>query len=234
MPGTFLLIGKNGEISETTVRTTEISGVHKKLLAKTPSDISLQTEWVVRLNTKKYKIGVYGKTTGRAGQENKYEFPPPIDNRLMFGKVAVVSLVEGAIGTLTTVEWDKIYDKLHGGFDDIEDEEEDEEDEEDEDEDEDGTVPRTKSGYAKDGFVVDDDVAENDDNEEEVEDEEDEFDDEDTTSDEEVETGIPVARTRSSKRIASKGTKKSKVEPTVNSWVDEYECTDELREEEYV
>lgn len=228
MTGTFLIIGKNGDVSETTVRSTDISSIYKKLLAKTPSEVSQQTEWVVKHNQKSYKICVYGKTTGRAGQENKYEFPPPIDNILLFGKVAVVSLIDGAIGTLTSEEWDKIYDRLHGGFDDIDDDDDDDEEEEDE---EDETLPRTKSGYVRDDFVVDDDDNVIDDEEEEEEEEE--FDDEDTTSDEDANVVLPATtKPRSSKRLANKGSKKTKVESVINNWIDEY--TDELSEEEYV
>lgn len=227
MTGSFLLIGKNGEVSDINVRNTDISSVYKKLLAKTPTEVSLHVEWDVKINNKKYKIGVYGKIVGRAGQENKYEFPPPIDNTLFFGKVAVVSLVDGAIGKLTESEWDKIYDHLHGGFDDIGDDDDEEEDDEDE------TVPRTKSGYVRDDFVVDDDeqttVGEEEEEEDEFED-----DDEETTTDEDIAIAVPVIKTRSSKRVGSKGLKKAKPEPVENKWIDDYECTDELSEEEYV
>jgi hypothetical protein len=52
---------------------------------------------------------------------------------------------------ISVKEWNKIYDHLYGGFDDLCDD--DEEESEDEDED----LPKTKSGYAKDDFIVDDD-----------------------------------------------------------------------------
>ena len=53
-------------------------------------------------------------------------------------------------------EWTAIYDHLFGGFEDLGTDE-------DEDEEEDPTENITKTGYAKDGFVVDDDEEEDDD-----------------------------------------------------------------------
>ena len=38
-------------------------------------------------NNIKYYINVYGKTNGKASSENKYDFPPPIDNTLFFGNI---------------------------------------------------------------------------------------------------------------------------------------------------
>ena len=51
----------------------------------------------------------------------------------------------------TKDEWDKLYEKLFGGFEDLDEEEEDSDDELE-------NVPsemKTKDGYLKDGFVVD-------------------------------------------------------------------------------
>ena len=47
-------------------------------------------------------------------------------------------------------EWKCIYEKLYGGFESLNDEN-DESDESDDD------LPKTKSGYVKDDFIVDDD-----------------------------------------------------------------------------
>ena len=93
------------------------------------------------------------KTAGRANTENKYEFPPPIDNVLFFGSCVLISRDDNNNPKDLTIEqWDKIYDELYGGFEDIGDEDSEEEEEED-----DPNIPKTKSGYAKDDFVEDDD-----------------------------------------------------------------------------
>jgi hypothetical protein len=104
-------------------------------------------------------VDVWGKTDGRAGYENKYEMPPPIDELLFYGNIALVARMDELTAIhLTTDIWNVIYEKLFGGFEDlaataIEDENEI---------DELDSIPshkKTRSGYLKDGFVVDDEDA---------------------------------------------------------------------------
>lgn len=104
-------------------------------------------------------VDVWGKTDGRAGYENKYEMPPPIDELLFYGNIALVARMDELTAIHLTIDiWNIIYEKLFGGFEDlaataIEDENEI---------DELDSVPshkKTKSGYLKDGFVVDDEDA---------------------------------------------------------------------------
>ena len=109
---------------------------------------------------KKIYIHIFAKNTGRHGTINKYELPPPIDNDLFYGTVAVVASTdkdnENAVD-LTVEMWNQIYDKLMGGFEDLDNDENDSEDEEEE-------IPekyRTEQGYSKEtNFVVDDDDVE--------------------------------------------------------------------------
>jgi hypothetical protein len=92
--------------------------------------------------------------------ENKYDFPPPVDKNLYFGSCALVGMIKDNTSNNSNINlsvdlWNKIYEKLFGGFENltvtcIEDEDE---------EDELKNVPKnmkTKNGgYLKDGFVVD-------------------------------------------------------------------------------
>jgi hypothetical protein len=111
----------------------------------------------VKGDTNTYYIKVFAKTDGKANYENKYDFPPPIDTKLFFGNCAIVASLkkDGAAFTdLSLLLWEKIYEKLFGGFEDLSAtaaEDEAEEDELDK-------IPKelkTKQGYLKDGFVVD-------------------------------------------------------------------------------
>ena len=112
---------------------------------------------------------MYGKLNGRANTENKYDFPPPIDNALFFGSCLLIGTVKNKQNNslakekktdtfveLTIELWNKIYEKLFGGFEDLTTslvEDENEHDELD-------NIPKNKKtkvgGYLKDGFVVDD------------------------------------------------------------------------------
>lgn len=97
---------------------------------------------------------IFGKDKGRANSENKYEFPPPIDNVLYFGNVCVFKSVDDEYVDLTKEEWECTYESLFGGFDDIgnaDDETRSMDSEIYSDEE------YTKEGYLKDDFIVDDD-----------------------------------------------------------------------------
>ena len=108
-------------------------------------------------------IMVFGKDNGRAGTENKYELPPPVDTVIFHGNMCLVKAtisdvdstepVTVSLEDLTARAWDKIYADLFGGFYDCD------EDASDDDDDDDAyaELPTTRNGYAKDGFVVDDD-----------------------------------------------------------------------------
>ena len=103
-------------------------------------------------------VDIWAKTGGRAGQENKYELPPPIDEQLFFGNMALVARIDKANAIDMTIElWNKIYESLFGGFEDLAATAAEDENEVDELD----LIPaykKTTSGYLKDGFVVDDDT----------------------------------------------------------------------------
>jgi hypothetical protein len=160
----ILVVEKNGDIKEKTIKTFVKEDLYKKAGFKSGSNFEQRGNWVIDnlkkvprnmrdMSNKFYHIYVYGKTEGRANTENKYEFPPPIDNDLFFGNCLIINSVDGELENLSVNEWEVIYEHLYGGFDDLN---EDEEESVDEEED----VPRTKSGYVKDDFIVDDDFEE--------------------------------------------------------------------------
>ena len=154
MSVSIILINKASEIKETEIKSFDVETLYKKAGFKTADGFAKQTEWGLEVEDTKYNIVLYAKTTGRAGQENKYEFPPPVDTTLFFGTCVLVNLVDGKPVDLFREEWSKIYETLYGGFEDIGDN-----DSESDDESEDADIPKTKEGYTKDGFIVDDDYS---------------------------------------------------------------------------
>jgi hypothetical protein len=150
----ILIIDRNSTIKSHNIKAFAEDELYKKAGFKNKNGFAKHTEWSFTINNKIYIIELYGKTTGRAGQENKYEFPPPADKTLFFGSCVLVCKENDTVGDISPKEWEKVYEYLHGGFEDIDgDSSEDEEDDE-----EDANVPRTKQGYVKDGFIVDDDA----------------------------------------------------------------------------
>ena len=167
----IIIVEKTGLLKLLAIKDFKEDELFKKCGFKKSEDFIKQNEWNVKYPSGssgiKYFISVYAKTDGRANSENKYDFPPPIDNKLYFGNCAIVAKIKNSDGkqiftNLSLEIWEKIYEKLFGGFEDlastaIEDENE---------VDELANIPKehkTKQGYLKDGFVVDSDCDENSD-----------------------------------------------------------------------
>lgn len=226
-----LVISTSGKIKEITVKGKE-SEYYKLVNLKKPDGFELKHNWPVELE-KKYNVYVYGKTEGKAGTENKFEFPPPIDQELFFGSCLLVNKKNDELCNLTSDNWEDIYNYLYGGFEDLD---EDDDEDEDEDEDEDDEVELTKEGYKKDDFIVDDDVSDS----EEEEDSDDEDSEETFSSNEESEEldnesmsdaseiNIKKKRTNKDKKIIKSDKEIPKEE------LEFIDISGELEEEEYV
>jgi len=158
-PLSIIIVEKNGTLKPLSIKEFKEEELYKKCGFKKPENFIKHTEWNAKFEGKKYYIEVYGKADGRSNSENKYDFPPPIDNILFFGSCAILAYNieknnEKVYTDLSLPLWNKIYEKLFGGFEDlaataVEDENE---------EDELANIPKekkTKNGYLKDGFVVD-------------------------------------------------------------------------------
>ena len=118
---------------------------------KNDNDFDKRTTWNIAIEEETFNIELWAKNNARANTENKYDFPPPIDNELYFGTCALLRVDDDEnIIDLTTEVWEKVYEFLFGGFEDLDSEEEPSEDELE-------TIPnemKTKTGYLKDGFVI--------------------------------------------------------------------------------
>jgi hypothetical protein len=156
-----IIVEKTGLLKMLAIKEFKEEDLFKKCGFKKSEDFNKQTEWNVKCESKKYLISVYAKVDGRANSENKYDFPPPIDTKLFFGNCVILAKVKNDEGkqvytNLSLELWEKIYEKLFGGFEDLASTAIEDENEIDELE----SIPKekkTKRGYLKDGFVVDSD-----------------------------------------------------------------------------
>ena len=125
----YVLVERNGTLKE--ISDVDVMNYGKR-------------KCVWRLNGK--TIYLYGRTKQKESTKVvKYDFPPPFDDKIFYGKCLLVNPVE----PLTISEWEKIYEELMGGFEDIESES-------DASAEETSVMKMTKEGYVKDGFVVSD------------------------------------------------------------------------------
>jgi hypothetical protein len=208
----IVIVEKVGTLKSTNIKTYQEEELYKKAGYKSAEGFKCYTTWEYENKSGKLFISLYGKTSGRANQENKYEFPPPVDTVLFFGSCVLVAKQEnGTVVNLTTEMWETIYEELYGGFEDIGDEDSDEDLD---DESDIGEV--TKSGYQKDGFIVEDDEVD---------------------EDEDYEEELPKSKAKATtqKRKYSKKSKQADPvidEPNTNNMY--FDCTSELSEEEYI
>lgn len=197
---TVVVVEKTGKMKETVLSLTDKYDIH-------------DTQYVYNFNTAHphpFKVAVYAKSNGKAGQENKYEFPPPFDKQLFFDKCVLIKYNEHSIPTnLSINEWKKLYNNLYGGFEELGEEDEEEEEVEMEQETRmlnNPNIKFTKEGYIKDDMFVDDneDIEVFGDDDEEEEEYKDEGEDEDK----------PILKKSKSK---AKKSKKAKKQPTAVS-----------------
>jgi hypothetical protein len=157
----IVIVEKTGNCKSLNIKSFNREELYKKCNYKKPDGFIELAIWKdIKINGIKYNVHLHGKNTGKANSENKYDFPPPIDNELLFGSCTLVNYDNNdEVLDLTVEEWEKIYEKLFGGFEDLattckEDEEE---------EDELDNIPdemKTEEGYMKDGFIVDNEEVE--------------------------------------------------------------------------
>tara|TARA_Y100000816_G_scaffold292174_1_gene286215 strand:+ start:5826 stop:6521 length:696 start_codon:yes stop_codon:yes gene_type:complete len=184
----ILLIKKNGSLNITEYNEEQLDNLYKVAGLKNKKYFDSVTEWYVE-NEKNnsYNYCVYAKTNGKAGNENKYDFPPPIDNELYFDTCVIIKKKNNVLKSIRLDEWEFVYESLFGGFEDLGEEDSEEEEEELGPDDK-----LTKSGYLQDDFVVDDDedldeeYIDDDTDDDEFEDD-DEYDSSDDNDEEEFE-----------------------------------------------
>ena len=224
----ILLINNGGLIKSLKAKDITFETLYKKCGFKSAEEFDRRASWNTLIDGSDIITELWAKDDGKANTENKYDFPPPVDTALYFGTCALVRVDKktGAIINLTEELWTKVYEKLFGGFEDIGDEDEFSEDELENVRKE----LKTKKGYLKDGFVIEDDD-ENDVDEYEDEDDDDDSVDED---DEDEEEGVSGSGTGggSSKHLNPKPAIARLVDEEDNDLYDDG-AGSELEEEEY-
>ena len=201
-----IIVEKNGTLKEHNIKgDLNPDEFYKIAKFKNATDFENEASWEVDVMDKTYNISLFAKTTGRAGQENKYELPPPVDEILYFGRCLLVN-EDGSDLTINT--WNLIYEALFGGFEDIGDE-----DSEEEEEDLTG-VALTTTGYMKDSFITDDGEI-------------------DSSDENYVENTVEIIEGNRARVSLRKISQEDMETESDGNDSDFFVCTDELEEEEY-
>lgn len=252
----IVVIDRSGELKTVAAKDISAATLYKRAGLKSGEGFVLRHTWG-QDDGLDQQIELYAKTSGKAGQENKYDFPPPVDETLFFGPCVLIGKdpATGQAVDLDEEDWEGIYEFLFGGFEDLGSEDSDSDEELDTDDELEAiakstgqVIAQTKQGYAKDGFIVDD------------EEEDEDYDETESESDESTESEqtpppkrVTKSRTATKSTTAAtaaavsattkpKSTKKSKpAKPSVpdssveiaEPQLEEY-CESELSEESYV
>jgi len=177
----IVLIEANGTVKQVKAKDISRETLYKKAGFRSNEHFDKAHTWSIEYNNEMVHIELWAKTDGKATNENKYDFPPPVDNELYFGSCVLIRVDDtGQIINLTSAFWLKVYEQLFGGFETIDENDEDsdkeddmkDDDMKDDDMKEDDVLPnikKTKHGYIKDNFVVDEEEEDIQDDDEEDE-----------------------------------------------------------------
>ena len=171
---TGIIVKKTGEL-----KVVKINGVSKV------SEVQIENKHIVSVfnsnirNSKKFKenfkrycdweldeyvISIFGSKEGKAGSENKFDWPPPEDTDIYFGEILIIKSKDNIIQDINKNIFSEFIDISFGGFEDLGSKDTEEE------------YDPTLDVYESDFVVNDDQVSYDEDyNPEEDEDEEEEY-----------------------------------------------------------
>ena len=103
----IIKISKKGKI--TNIEKPDISFIEKN------KNISKLNKW----NYNNYEFVLYGCEDGVAGEENKYDLPPPVDCELYFNDLYFIKLNQNKLEDLSIQDYNIFYNDCFKGFEDI-------------------------------------------------------------------------------------------------------------------
>ena len=86
MKRNIVLISKSGSVKTQSAKNLVLNELYKKCKLKNSNDFEKRHTW----KTHDDYVTIYAKNNGRAGQENKYDSPSPIDTDLYFNSMVVI------------------------------------------------------------------------------------------------------------------------------------------------
>ena len=112
----LIKIKKNGDLSN---------------IKKNDMDIIIKNKNLDKIHIWNYnkndELVLYGCIDGKAGSENKYDLPPPLDNSLFFSDMYIIKYSNKKLVDLSLNEYNIFYENCFGGFEDIGSSEDDDE-----------------------------------------------------------------------------------------------------------
>ena len=115
-----VIVEKTGVLKNLCIKTFSQDELYKKCGFKSKENFNKHCDWSIKKADLTYIVSLYGKDTGKAMSENKYDFPPPCDTTLLFGNCVLVchTSYKGETGdplleTMDVELWGKIIRKSY-------------------------------------------------------------------------------------------------------------------------
>ena len=146
-----IVVSKDRKKKNSNIKNFKVDELYKKCNLRKNDHFEKRHTWKMKKSNN--FISLYAKDKGRANSENKYDLPPPLDNALYYGFLLLIKhneehLTDENALNLTLDEWEKFYEHLFGGFEDLNAEDSYSEEEE---------IPehmKTSTGYSKEGGFI--------------------------------------------------------------------------------
>ena len=82
----LIIIKKSGSVKSSNIKLTSLDGLYKKCGFSNETNFCKRHTW--KMENMFYSL--YSKDSGNAGNENKFDLPPPIDEDLFFGNMVLL------------------------------------------------------------------------------------------------------------------------------------------------
>lgn len=115
MAQSFVIIEKNGTVKDQSSLELTRDILYKKCGFKKKEQFEKRHTWYINMYGV-CSVELWARDSGRSGQDNKYELPPPVDTVVYFGTMALICVDDKEeIVNMTREIWCKIYDFLFEG-----------------------------------------------------------------------------------------------------------------------
>jgi hypothetical protein len=112
MSVTIIVIDKNGIMKQQNVKHLTQDTIYKKCGLRNAIGFHRRHVWYIH-TMEVDTVEVWSCDTVKSGQDNKYELPAPLETKVYYGSMALISVQsDGTFGNLSLNTWTQIYENL--------------------------------------------------------------------------------------------------------------------------
>ena len=100
----IVIVERAGALKQTKIKDFKYSDLYKKCKFRKSDGFDKRAVWEKKINGEKVIVELWARNSGKANTENKYDFPPPVDNALYFGACALVGKDKNKEGEVIEID----------------------------------------------------------------------------------------------------------------------------------